>query len=57
MEYKMVNYCGGDSNVIASGIFGMACSSLIYKMRIDKQIEIDKLYREIDMTYIRKLKK
>ena len=47
----------GDPNVIASGIFGMACSSLIYKMRIDKQIEIEKLYREIDSTYIKKLKK
>ncbi len=57
MVYKKVNYYGGDSNVIASGIFGMACSSLIYKMRIDKQIEIDKLYREIDMTYIIKLKR
>ena len=53
----MVNYLGGDSNVIASGIFGMACSSLIYKMRRDKQIEIDKLYREIDSVYIKKLKK
>lgn len=52
-----MSYHGGDPNVIASGIFGMACSSLIYKMRIDKQIEIEKLYREIDSTYIRKLKK
>ena len=43
--------------VIASGIFGIACSSLIYKMRIDKQIEIEKLYHEIDSIYIKKLKK
>lgn len=47
----------GDSNVIASGIFGFVCSSLIYKMRIDREIEIEKLYREIDKDYIRKLKK
>ena len=47
----------GDPNVIASGIFGIACSSLIYKMRIDKQIEIEKLYHEIDSIYIKKLKK
>ena len=47
----------GDPNVIASGIFGIACSSLIYKMRIDKKIEIEKLYHEIDSIYIKKLKK
>ncbi len=29
----------GDPNVIASGIFGIACSSLIYKMRIDKKLK------------------
>lgn len=47
----------GDSNVIASGIFGFTCSSLIYKMRKDKEIEIAKLYSEIEKTFIRKLKK
>lgn len=46
----------GDSNIIASGIFGYVCSSLIYKMRIGKEIEIEKIYREIDREYIRKLK-
>lgn len=47
----------GDSNIIASGIFGFVCSSLIYKMRRDKEIEIEKVYREIDKDYIKKLKK
>ena len=46
----------GDSNIIASGIFGYVCSSLIYKMRIGKEIEIEKIYREIDKEYIKKLK-
>ena len=47
----------GDSNIIASGIFGFVCSSLIYKMRREKEIEIEKVYREIDRDYIKKLKK
>ena len=51
-----MNCLGGDSNVIASGIFGMACSSLIYKMRRDKQIEIDKLYREIRLGVYKEIK-
>lgn len=45
----------GDSNIIASGIFGFACSSLIYKMRIEKEIKIDKVFHEIDNTFIKKL--
>ena len=47
----------GDSNIIASGIFGFVCSSLIYKMRRDKEIEIEKVYKEIDKDYIKKIKK
>lgn len=47
----------GDSNVIASGIFGFTSSSLIYKMRKEKEIEVPELYAEIDKTFIRKLKK
>ena len=47
----------GDSNIIASGIFGYVCSGLIYKMRQGKEIEIEKIFREIDKEYIRKLKK
>ena len=47
----------GDSNIIASGIFGYVCSCLIYKMRIEKEFEIEKVFREIDKEYIKKLKK
>ncbi len=46
-----------DPNVIASGIFGFACSSMIYKLRREKNIEIPELYLEIDKTFIKKLKK
>lgn len=46
----------GDPNVIASGIFGFACSSLIYKMRQEKNIDVQKLYAEIEKSFIRKLR-
>ena len=47
----------GDKNVIASGIFGFTCSSLIYKMGTDKEINVQELYSEIEKTFIRKLKR
>ena len=47
----------GDKNVIASGIFWFTCSSLIYKMRTDKEINVQELYSEIEKTFIRKLKR
>ena len=44
-------------NVIASGIFGFVCSSLIYKLRRDENIELIELYKEIEKSFILKLKK
>ena len=41
----------GDPNVIASGIFGFTCSSLIYKMRRGKDINIPELYAEIEKHF------
>ena len=43
----------GDKNVIV----GFTCSSLIYKMRTDKEINVQELYSEIEKTFIRKLKR
>lgn len=34
----------GDSRVIASSIFGMICSSMIYKMKSEEEIDINKMY-------------
>ena len=46
----------GDSNVIASGIFGFTCSSLIYKMRHNNQpIDVAVLDKEIENSFIKKL--
>lgn len=30
------------------GIFGLTCSSLIYKIKKEEEIEISKLYKEFD---------
>lgn len=42
----------GDAAVMASGIFGLTCSSLIYKMKIEEELDIDKLYQEFDQALI-----
>lgn len=48
----------GDANVIASGIFGFTCSSLIYKMRHQEtQIDVATLDREIERLFIKKLRR
>ena len=47
----------GNPNVIASGIFGFVCSSLIYKLRREENIEVIELYKEIEKSFILKLKK
>lgn len=45
-----------DSNVIASGIFGFVCSSMIYKLKKSEKIEVMQLYKEVEKTFIIKLK-
>lgn len=47
----------GNPNVIASGIFGFVCSSLIYKLRREENIEVLELYKEIEKSFILKLRK
>lgn len=47
----------GDPNVIASGIFGFTCSSLIYKMRHNNEnLDVATLDREIEKIFIKRLK-
>ena len=47
----------GDSNVIASGIFGFICSSFVYKMRHDGEINVQELFSEVDNLFVKKLAK
>ena len=45
----------GDPEIIASGIFGLTCSSLVYKMKIKEEIDIPKLYKEFDNSILKGL--
>lgn len=38
--------------IMASGIFGVTCSSLIYKLKTDKHINIPELYSEFRKTVL-----
>lgn len=46
----------GDSKAIASEIYGLICSALIFKLRNNGEIDIMKLYKEFENTIIRGLK-
>ena len=46
----------GNPKVIASEIYGLICSSLIYKLRDEKDIDVMKLYKELEATVIEGLK-
>lgn len=46
----------GNSQAIASEIYGLICSSLVYKLRNNGQIEIMKLHKEFENTIIQGLK-
>ncbi len=47
----------GDPEVIATEIFGVTCSSLVYKLKIGKQIDIKQIYAEYEKTVLRGLQK
>ena len=44
-----------DATLVASGIFGFICSSFIYKMRYE-EVEVQKLFNEVDSVFIKKLR-
>lgn len=46
----------GDPKVIASEIYGLICSGLVYKLRCNEEINIMKLYKEFENTVIEGLK-
>ena len=45
----------GDSNVIAHGIFGFTCSTMFYKLSQNKEIDIQKIYKELTKDFINNL--
>ena len=46
----------GDPQAIASEIYGLICSALVYKIRSKEKMEIMKLYKEFENTVIEGLK-
>lgn len=47
----------GDPEVIATEIFGITCSSLVYKLKIGKPIDIKQIYSEYEKTVLKGLQK
>lgn len=43
--------------LLLHGIFGLTCSSLVYKMKIKEEIDIPKLYKEFDNSILKGLVK
>ena len=46
-----------DAEVIATEIFGIICSSLVYKLKIGKPIDIKQIYSEYEKTVLKGLQK
>ena len=46
----------GNPQAIASEIYGLICSSLVYKVRDKEEFNIIKLYKEFENTIIKGLK-
>ena len=46
----------GNPQVVASEIYGLICSSLVYKIRRKEELDIMKLYKEFENTVIEGLK-
>lgn len=44
---------GGDPEVIASGIFGLTCSCLIYKLKAGENIDIQAMYNEFENSIVK----
>ncbi len=47
----------GNPQAIASEIYSLICSSLVYKARNEEKIDVMKLYKEFESTVIKGLKK
>ena len=46
-----------DPEVIATEIFGVTCSSLVYKLKIGKPMDIKQIYTEYEKTILKGLQK
>lgn len=47
----------GDPEAIASGVFGVSCSSLIYRLKMERNVDINSVYEGFVDTVVRGLRK
>lgn len=47
----------GDPEVIATEIFGLICSGLVYRLKTDKEIDVQSMYKEFSQSMIKALNK
>ena len=47
----------GDVEAIASGVFGVTCSSLIYRLKKNREVDIQKVYDGFIDTVVRGISK
>ena len=47
----------GDVEALASGIFGVTCSSLIYRLKKNKEVDVEKVYNGFINTVIKGISK
>ena len=47
----------GDVEALASGIFGVTCSSLIYRLKKNKDVDVEKVYNGFINTVIKGISK
>ena len=54
---KNGEFYDGDVEAIASGIFGVTCSSLIYRLKKNKEVDVQKVYEGFVNTVVRGISK
>ena len=47
----------GDPDALASGVFGVTCSSLIYRLKTDRQVNVEDVYKGFIDTVVRGISK
>ena len=52
---KSKEIVSGDPEMIATEIFGVTCSSLVYKLKVKRPIDIKQIYMEYEKTILRGL--
>lgn len=50
-------FYAGDADALASGVFGVTCSSLIYRLKTDRQVDVQQVYNGFVDTVVRGISK